>query len=153
MLSFRHTKQTSKNVVDTSFENESHKFYSRNKEQRVMLPVVSRSDTHFGFAHFSFCMPDRTQNWNQTPVKPGPIKLNLSRSINLLSFPRKKLVFRKVAELAPEATTPIPFFAQNFFVNFHLISLPQKLYPNFSSKYLFLERRFTNLWHQYFFLK
>ena len=67
--------------------------------------------------------------------------LDLLRPINLLSFPLKKHVFRKVAELAPEATAPISFVSQNFFVNFHLISLPQKLYHNFSSKYLFLERR------------
>ena len=43
-------------------KNESHKSYSGNKEQRVMLPVFSRSGAHFGFARFSFCVPDRT--WN-----------------------------------------------------------------------------------------
>ena len=46
------------------------------------------------------------------------MKLNLSWPINLLPFPRKKHVFRKEAELAPEAATPISFFSQIFFVNF-----------------------------------
>ena len=72
------------------------------------------------------------------------MKLNLSRRINLLPFPRKKHVFGKVAELAPEATIPISFFSQNFLSIFKF-QLPQKLYHNFSPKYLFLERRCTYL--------
>ena len=54
------------------------------------------------------------------------MKLHLSVPINLLSFPRKEICIQ-----------------ENFFVNFHLISLPQKLYHNFSSAYLFLEKRCT----------
>ena len=44
------------------------------------------------------------------------MKLNLSRPINLLPSPRKKFVFRKVPELAPQATTPIHFI---FFLKIH----------------------------------
>ena len=107
-------------------KNESHIFCSGNKEQGVMFPVVFQSSVHFGFPCFCFCVPDRTWNLNQTPVKSSLMKLHLSVPINLLSFPWKKIRIQ-----------------ENFFVNFHLISLPQKLYHNFSSTYLFLEKSCT----------
>ena len=104
-------------------KNESPESYSGNKVQRVMFPAVSRSSAHFGFARFSLCVPDH-------PKKSM-----------CLSLPQK------VAELVPEATTSISVLSQNCFFNFWLISLPHKLYHNFSSKYFFLERSCTNLWY------
>ena len=47
------------------------------------------------------------------------MKLNLSRPINLLPFPQRKHAFRKVAEGAPQATTPINLiFFSKFFGQF-----------------------------------
>ena len=108
-----------------------------------MFPVVFRSSGHFGFARFCFCVLHRTWNWNQTPINSSSMKLYLSGPINLLSFPWKIMYSGKLLSFSQKQQLPFHFLSQNFFVNFHLNPLPQKLYLNFSLLYLFLERRYT----------